>query len=186
MMTGKEIFEHGFSNGWIGKIISQKASITNFDIITEIINPDEKVLMSFNGFLNQKTMLKSDGLFSYVATNKRLIWSRKIPFGKDLEYLTWDNIEHFTFSKHKPFSNLGCITIETLAKSYAISMELYVAEEVNNKFANLILELKNSKKEPVIQASSAADEIIKYKNLLDIGAITIDEYEAKKKQLLGI
>ncbi|WP_242831373.1 SHOCT domain-containing protein [Desulfitobacterium dehalogenans] len=33
---------------------------------------------------------------------------------------------------------------------------------------------------------SAADEIKKYKELLDIGAISQDEYEAKKKQLLGL
>ena len=31
---------------------------------------------------------------------------------------------------------------------------------------------------------SAADEIRKYKDLLDNGAITIEEYEIKKKQLL--
>ena len=33
---------------------------------------------------------------------------------------------------------------------------------------------------------SAADEILKYKNLLDAGAITQEEYDTKKKQLLGI
>lgn len=33
---------------------------------------------------------------------------------------------------------------------------------------------------------SAADEIKKYKELLDMGAITQQEYDAKKKQLLGI
>lgn len=33
---------------------------------------------------------------------------------------------------------------------------------------------------------SPADEILKYKNLLDTGAITQDEYDAKKKQLLGL
>ena len=32
---------------------------------------------------------------------------------------------------------------------------------------------------------SAADELLKYKNLLDIGAITQEEFDAKKKQLLG-
>lgn len=31
-----------------------------------------------------------------------------------------------------------------------------------------------------------ADEILKYKKLLDIGAITSDEYNAKKKQLLNL
>lgn len=34
--------------------------------------------------------------------------------------------------------------------------------------------------------SSNADEIMKYKELLDAGAITQEEYEAKKKQLLGL
>ena len=33
---------------------------------------------------------------------------------------------------------------------------------------------------------SSADEIMKYKNLLDSGAITRDEFEAKKKQLLNL
>jgi DNA-directed RNA polymerase subunit RPC12/RpoP len=35
-------------------------------------------------------------------------------------------------------------------------------------------------------ANSPADEILKYKQLLDIGAITEDEFSQKKKQLLGI
>ncbi len=35
-------------------------------------------------------------------------------------------------------------------------------------------------------AVSAADEIIKMKELLDAGILTQDEFEAKKKQLLGI
>ncbi len=34
--------------------------------------------------------------------------------------------------------------------------------------------------------TSAADEILKYKQLLDMGAITQEEYDAKKKQLLGL
>lgn len=33
---------------------------------------------------------------------------------------------------------------------------------------------------------SSADEILKYKNLLDSGIITQEEFEAKKKQLLGL
>ncbi|MFN2937731.1 SHOCT domain-containing protein [Lachnospiraceae bacterium YH-ros2226] len=36
------------------------------------------------------------------------------------------------------------------------------------------------------KAADAADEILKYKKLLDAGAITQEEYEAKKKQLLNL
>lgn len=36
------------------------------------------------------------------------------------------------------------------------------------------------------QAQSSADEIMKFKQLLDAGAITQDEFDVKKKQLLGL
>lgn len=39
---------------------------------------------------------------------------------------------------------------------------------------------------PTKSTSSAADELKKYKELLDIGAITQAEFDAKKKQLLGL
>lgn len=38
----------------------------------------------------------------------------------------------------------------------------------------------------VVQANSNADELKKYKDLLDSGVITQEEFEAKKKQLLGL
>lgn len=40
--------------------------------------------------------------------------------------------------------------------------------------------------DPVSPSNSSADEIKKYKELLDSGAITKDEFEAKKKQLLNL
>lgn len=46
---------------------------------------------------------------------------------------------------------------------------------------------KNSLSNTTIQRPIAsADEIIKYKELLDSGIITQEEFELKKKQLLGI
>ncbi len=38
----------------------------------------------------------------------------------------------------------------------------------------------------VSPSASVADELLKFKQLLDVGAITEDEYNAKKKQLLGL
>ena len=38
----------------------------------------------------------------------------------------------------------------------------------------------------IVQASSAADEIMKFKSLLDQGIITQEEFDAKKKELLGL
>lgn len=41
-------------------------------------------------------------------------------------------------------------------------------------------------KQLTVPATSPADEILKYKNLLDMGAITSEEYESKKAQLLAL
>ena len=52
---------------------------------------------------------------------------------------------------------------------------------------NEIVKTKEERKQPVAQqAISAADELKKFKELLDLGAITQEEYNTKKKQLLGL
>ncbi len=44
---------------------------------------------------------------------------------------------------------------------------------------------KSNRNVPVVQ-TSAADKLVKFKSLLDAGVITQEEFDAKKKQLLGI
>ncbi|WP_197041716.1 SHOCT domain-containing protein [Robinsoniella sp. KNHs210] len=51
---------------------------------------------------------------------------------------------------------------------------------------DLIVRQSENVTDPVQNTSSVADEILKFKNLLDIGAITLEEFEAKKKQLLNL
>lgn len=59
------------------------------------------------------------------------------------------------------------------------------AQDIKNYIENLILNKTNSQT-ATVSTTSVADEIKKYKELLDIGAITQDEFECKKKQLLGL
>ncbi len=46
--------------------------------------------------------------------------------------------------------------------------------------------IENNSAATVIQQVSAADEILKFKGLLDAGIITQEEFDSKKKQLLGL
>ena len=62
-------------------------------------------------------------------------------------------------------------------------------EEINDKLTSLIKtkEEKNTESTTIItQSSSNAEELSKFKKLLDDGIITQEEFDAKKKQLLGI
>jgi hypothetical protein len=47
-------------------------------------------------------------------------------------------------------------------------------------------EVMQNQNNTVVPASSPIDDIKKYKELLDIGIITQEEFDAKKKQLLGL
>lgn len=59
------------------------------------------------------------------------------------------------------------------------------AQECLSTF-QLICDRQDKEKTEDSNSSSSADEIMKFKNLLDAGAITQEEYETKKKELLGL
>ena len=59
-------------------------------------------------------------------------------------------------------------------------------EEIALYIKERISIIKNNNLTKTISKQSPADEILKYKKLFDMGAITSDEYEEKKKQLLNL
>lgn len=71
-----------------------------------------------------------------------------------------------------------------------IEMEISAARPDAEKFfQDLLSSLSSAPTVPAASAApvaSAADEIKKFKELLDMGAITQEEFDQKKKQLLGL
>lgn len=63
--------------------------------------------------------------------------------------------------------------------------DLPLAQEIVNFIENRRKEIKSKASMP-IQQQSTADEIAKFKQLCDSGIITQEEFDAKKKQLLGL
>ena len=61
-----------------------------------------------------------------------------------------------------------------------------LAKEIYDYIEKRREELRQPQVVVTAQQTSSADEILKYKNLLDAGIITQAEFDAKKKELLGI
>ena len=61
-----------------------------------------------------------------------------------------------------------------------------LADEVVNFIKNKVSEYKSNKNAPVVAQLSPADELKKFKELFDMGIINQDEFDAKKKELLGL
>ena len=104
--------------------------------------------------------------------------------------------------QYKPSSVLdGYIQIETAAGGVSSSSSQYGGENAiqfsgkeRNAEAEVIVafikkqidEIKNAPTGGVVQQVSPAEELKKFKELLDIGVISQEEFEAKKKELLGL
>lgn len=74
-----------------------------------------------------------------------------------------------------PILKQSMFAYECDIKNAILSNEIEVPEEFKPKVKPSVV---------VIQKASAADEIVKYKKLLDDGVINKEEFEAKKKKLL--
>ena len=81
--------------------------------------------------------------------------------------------------------NNGSLTIATSSEKIVFS-QLSNSEEIVNLINELIRSRQaNRGTATVVNSSSNADELAKFKKLLDDGIITQEEFDTKKKQLLG-
>lgn len=120
------------------------------------------------------------GNCSVVVSDKRVYG--KTAFGRRVD-LPMDSISAV---------GLGAFKSITVATSSGKNKFLFIRNRDSIHAAINDLLVKRQPKQaaatPVVQqaAQSAADELKKYKELLDSGVITQEEFDAKKKQLLGL
>ena len=86
-------------------------------------------------------------------------------------------------SMNVPGENVNLLQMKVSKTSAAYKKAFAQAQEI---LSLLKIMTSSAKKHEVFEtAASAADEILKFKNLLDAGIITQEEFEKKKQQLLG-
>lgn len=95
-------------------------------------------------------------------------------------YLQFETASGMMNNKNSNFFGENSFTFDTTK----VSNEKM--EEVANYVKKRIDEIKTMDNVPtIVQATSAADELKKFKDLLDMGIISQEEFDAKKTQLLG-
>ena len=126
----------------------------------------------------------------YVLTKFGIIVSRL-----EADYLTYLFSSGNTPGKWYPLNELGNITSEKrkqalfeIAKDIVgYSYERHIEMRKEKKHSKEIKEINNLQRTNLTENNqvSKADEIAKYKKLLDDSAITISEYEKIKKEIIG-
>lgn len=128
-----------------------------------------------HGMLTNQRFIYSKHSFGKIAAMGVLVNLTKGSYDFDIPVNEISRIEE---SKHM-FNKI--IVIHTM-KGEEFKFYFTKIEEWKIHFNNVLNGNANREKEAV---GSTADEILKYKNLLDMGVITQEEFETKKKQLLG-
>lgn len=146
-----------------------------------ILRKDETIKAMTSGLTDGNTWL-------IVCTNKRVLMLDKgMIYGLKLIDIPLDRINSISHSKGLIFGKISITdgattrTIENISKD-TVS---FFADTVNEQ-VELYKNNKNSNLTNMVNAISPADELIKYKQLLDMGALTKEEFDIKKKELLGV
>lgn len=171
-----------------------------FQLIADTLFEDEEVSFCLSLFswhkitkINTHTMMDNGAI---AITNKRLLISGRLSgllmkqSFCDTHSITSIQSTQVVSQSIKKF-NLATIRIETLGDvDLQISVPLDKSQQIVSELSYAIESSKNAANNTtttnVYQAQSAADEILKFKQLLDNGIITQEEFDAKKKQLLGL
>ena len=117
-----------------------------------------------------------------VLTNERLIMAQKYAFNKTSRAVQLVTINSVNVHQGAMWSGVDVITnAETIELRTAKKHADVIRAEIQNSMNNVL----RTRAQPVVQANtSAADELLKFKQLLDAGVITQQEFDAQKAKLL--
>lgn len=175
----------------IRKILQEEDNSSGFRLDIHIaaaakqVKPNQEIVYAFAGLASKwnsatsVVIVTSDGYIQIVS--KGLI--------------TAVNLKVFKFSDIREFTMLNDIItnnicVETLTEHFCINVaSSSKLQRIFNKLTELHRKfIENKEKENSKQSNpslSIADELMKFKQLLDAGVITQDEFEKKKRDLLG-
>ncbi len=149
--------------------------------LPNLLGIDEHIKAMTSGLTDGNTWL-------IVCTNKRVLMLDKgMIYGLKLIDIPLDRINSISHSKGLL---LGKISITDGATTRSIenisNITISFFADTVNKEAEIYKQAKNRPVTQVVNTISVADELIKYKQLLDMGVLTQEEFDTKKKELLNL
>jgi len=186
MKTAQEMYDFCKEKKY-GQGFSQSSALKHFKIIEKSLSADEEAVLCFIGLHNFVSATKHDSNYAYAVTKKRIVMAQQKIIGEAIQSVFLDNINDITFNSGLMF---GTITIDTTKETFNVGLDKVQAANINSEIHDVLHSLKQKKDTPAAAAAAApADptvELKKYKELLDSGVITQEDFDAKKKQLLNL
>jgi hypothetical protein len=120
-----------------------------------------------------------------LATNQRILFYGKRTFGYDLEVFPYENVSSIEMGKSMMGHHIAFFSSGNKVKMKWINQG-DIPGFINHVKATIGKSPAKTRAAATQKSSSVADEIRRFAELRDSGVITEEEFDAKKKQLLGI
>ena len=167
------------------KVKNGKTAIKNLNGAMEHFEDDEELIDYIFGMYDSKLLkndTKTNGVL--IATNKRVIlYGKKMITGFDFETIDYNKISSVEYNQGMIFGELKIHTSGNVIK---------IETTMHNGARELIKLIKNKINTPtqtltsIAQEKSIPEQLKELKELVDMDILTQDEFDAKKKQLLGL
>ena len=161
-----------------------------FAEVVKLLRPDEEVLCAFTGSSAMRGNNSMFGFVSVALTKDRLLIGGQIKGWVQVSYAAQSfSLEHVNAVSETYSMFGGDLIIDTLGDDIRIgetSREIVGRIIVDLEAALHVIRQERKASMGVVQQVSGADELKKFKELLDMGVITQEEFDAKKKQILGL
>lgn len=172
----------------LGHGLSKSSDLRHFKCIEDALSPDEQVFTVFGGFYHEGISTAVTNYHVYAITSKRIIMAQKHFISSVFQTISLKNINDITYTKSLFWST---ITIDTAKEKFSLAVKEPYGYNIHFCIGQA-LDMAKQHNEPSAQApqnvgvQSLSDELMALKQLVDTGILTQDEFDAKKKQMLGI
>lgn len=182
MRTAEEMAKFCMDNN-TGSGMTKKWNIKHFTVVENQLNKDEEVLFAFVGLYNYISATKHDSNYAIAITNKRIVAGQKKVFGENVNTISRNHLNDISKSTGMI---MGLLTVDTFKETFNIATN---KNEINSIYEgiNRILfeEVENTAPVKETTAKSGIEALKEYKELLDLEIITQEEFNLKKKEILG-
>ena len=171
-------------------------AIKRFNLLIQNLKDDENVYCVFIGLHNYKKQTKSnEGNYAYALTNKRCIMVQHKLFGVSVQAVDVESITNISFVKTGIYgiNGIGMICIDTYKETFNVAVGILEVENIyrllHETWDNVRVSKSNVNNNRITisnDVKSPVEEIKEYKELLDMGIISKEEFEKKKKELLNL
>lgn len=157
----------------------------HFKVLAKQLKPNEDIDVCFMGLHNYKSMSNHNGYWAYGITKDKIIMAQNRVIGEHVLVVSLRNINDVFM---KTGIVWGTLTIDTRDEIFNIAIDKNSIRNIHEMVTSKLFEYTENLHKNVVDGAnptnSAVDELIKWKNLMDQGIITEEEFERKKFEIM--